>query len=287
VLYGLLASFLVAAEGTAPFRCGELVEAAGRALSTEEIIGGLRRRGIAASDLGCVQTSALPASIRTAAADNVVGTLPGRDTSASGTRARLADGRWVKLFQDGSWTFERIELEASPAPTVRTDGFRGAAWGSTSSQIRRREHAALERVARNALVYTTSVGGLDTEATFFFIDSKLVIGRYNFTTEHIDDLDYIEDYEHVMGLMADRYGPPVVDRTLWTADVYRDRPEAWGFAVVLGHLSRAAEWDTQDSRVTLRLFGDGEHITLRLDYQSKAYMAQRSAAQKVKDSKGL
>lgn len=270
-----------------PFRCAELVEVAGRALSTDEVIAQIRRRGVAAEELACVMSAPLPASVRTAASKHVAGELPLDSGLPPGVvRARLAGGDWVLLSPDGSWKLEPPPPSVPPS-TVRTDGFRGVPWGSTSAQVRRKERASMNRVMKNALVYDAAVAGLQAETSYLFADSQLVVGRYLFTAEHVDDLDYIRDYEHVLGLLADRYGRPVVDEDTWSNDTYRDQPNAWGFAVALGYLTRVAEWELADARLVLRLSGDGDDIFLRLDYQSRAWLERRAAQQKSKDMRGL
>lgn len=276
-----------AAAAAEPFGCAELVEVAGRALSTDEVLTQIQRRGVAGAELACVMAAPLPASIRTAASRHVSGKVPADSGLPAGVlRARLAGGDWALLTPDGRWTLEPPPPSAPPS-SVRTDGFRGLTWGSTSAQVRRKERASLDRVMKNALVYDAAVAGLQAEASYLFADAQLVAGRYLFTAEHVDDLDYIRDYEHVLGLLADRYGRPVVDEDTWSNDTYRDQPNAWGFAVALGYLTRVAEWELADARVVLRLSGDGDDIFLRLDYQSRAWLDRRAAQQKTKDMRGL
>jgi len=55
------------------------------------------------------------------------------------------------------------------------------------------------------------VGGFDATATYYFTDSVLVGGSYQFNVEHSNGNLYITDFKKIKGILTESYGKPIHD----------------------------------------------------------------------------
>jgi hypothetical protein len=60
---------------------------------------------------------------------------------------------------------------------------------------------------------------------------------------------------HWSRFFRDRYGTPSGDYWAWNYPLYKDRPERYGDAVLLSHLSRSSIWETARTVITLEMSG--------------------------------
>jgi|GEM_PF-2360210 len=155
--------------------------------------------------------------------------------------------------------------------TTPTTDFRNVRWGMTIAEVTTAEtEAVLSPVTgHSVLAGSTTVAGRRVNLFYRFTDSRLSEAFYVFQDTHINENLYIEDFRSMKELLALKYGPPTIDEMLWEGNLYRDRKDKWGFAVLCGDLMYWAEWDTPRTTVTLVLSGDNFKAFHSLTYQSK------------------
>ncbi|HBK59444.1 MAG TPA: hypothetical protein DDZ84_01445 [Firmicutes bacterium] len=155
--------------------------------------------------------------------------------------------------------------------TTPTTDFRNVRWGMTIAEVTTAEtEAVLSPVTgHSVLAGSTTVAGRRVNLFYRFTDSRLSETFYVFQDTHINENLYIEDFRSMKELLALKYGPPTIDEMLWEGNLYRDRKDKWGFAVLCGDLMYWAEWDTPRTTVTLVLSGDNFKAFHSLTYQSK------------------
>jgi len=103
-----------------------------------------------------------------------------------------------------------------------------------------------------------------------YMNDRLVGARYLLTEHHVRASEHWQDYQNLVKILSNRYGPPSGDNWIWLVALYKDRPSRYGDAVLLGHLNRSSVWETDRSIITLEMSGrplDG--IRTIISYASK------------------
>ncbi|WP_128547854.1 hypothetical protein [Larkinella soli] len=158
----------------------------------------------------------------------------------------------------------------SPGQPTEAD-LRSLRWGMHSQEVRTLERLAPIRVTDTTQIYRQR-WFYNYPATLHldFIDDRLAGARYILTEKHIRAIDHWKDYHDIVKILSDRYGTPPGDYWTWNVPLYKDRPERFGDAVLLGHLRRSSVWETGRSIITLEMSGtprDGIYTVL--SYTSK------------------
>ena len=178
--------------------------------------------------------------------------------------------------------------EESMQEFVEDDGdydFRKTRWGMSRDEVKKREKSAPKAESEGEIDYSDRVAGLNATVGYVFIDNKLVSCGYLFDEPHSNKNQYISDYETLKNAFIKKYGQPADDQTIWKGDLYRDRPDDYGFAVSLGDLTYYATWETPKTEITLSLRGDNYKIYLMAYYQSKELkdLQQKSDEKEIED----
>lgn len=162
--------------------------------------------------------------------------------------------------------------EQSIAEFVEDDGdydFRKTRWGMSRDEVKKREKSEPKAESDTEIDYSDRVAGLNTTVGYVFIDDKLVSCGYLFDEPHTNKNQYISDYDNLKEAFIKKYGQPTDDQTIWKDDLYRNKPDQYGFAVSLGDLAYYAKWETPKTEITLSLRGDNYKIYLMAYYESK------------------
>ena len=183
---------------------------------------------------------------------------------AAETIARTNEGRTVVLRDDGTWVFSN-DIGA-PA-----DGAFGAIpWGSARKSVMKTTGVEPGYLGGQLTGRETGLLGLDFLTFYYFSDDKLVRGRYVLSGEHSNQNDFIQDYQEIKAALETKYGPPETDEIIWRNEGYRDDANQYGYAISLGQLTYKADWEGEDTDITLQLSGDNYKITVFLEYTSNA-----------------
>lgn len=165
--------------------------------------------------------------------------------------------------------------------------FRSADFGMSREQVRASEPDAKWLASGEQIGFITEVAGLSVQATYVFINDEFYMGGYSVVEPHADDNAYLNDYDRLKSLLAEKYGKPQTDDTLWRNDLFRREPSSYGMAISIGHMEKMAYWDLDKMEVAIRLSGDNYDVDLWIFYESKAHKDAVSAASKKSQLDGL
>ena len=191
---------------------------------------------------------------------------------AAETVARTNEGRTVVLRDDGTWVYS--DVNNAPA---ESGAFRGIPWGSPRKSVMKTDGVEPGYLGGQLIGRETALLGLDFLTIYYFSDDKLVRGRYVLSEEHSNQNDFIQDYQKIKAALESKYGPPETDEIVWRNAGYRDDADQYGYAVALGHLTYEADWEGDDTDISLQLRGDNYEITVFLEYTANAlrYLEER------------
>ncbi len=147
--------------------------------------------------------------------------------------------------------------------------FRQTYWGMNREQVKKSETMKPIDETDTQVVYSGNVSGMDAQFGYIFVGGKLVQAAYIFTEKHTNENEYISDYKKLKEILSRKYGTPNLDDQVWRNNLYRNDPDKWGFAISYGHLTYRSKWETEDSEISLVLYGDNYKVTLGATYQSK------------------
>jgi hypothetical protein len=165
--------------------------------------------------------------------------------------------------------------------------FRAVRWGMSRAEVKGRESAQLVSDAPDGIMYEVSVAGHDAALAYFFVEDSLTSSIYQFTEEHTNKNDFIEDYNELKQMLTRKYGVPAEDTTVWKDRLYQDDPSQWGMAVATGGLALRSKWQTARTEVALGLVGDNFKVKLGLIYLSKDLYAKEKAYDSTRELEGL
>ena len=149
--------------------------------------------------------------------------------------------------------------------------FRNVNWGMTIDEVKQKETLDLILEENGALMYKTSLAGMDCYLLYDFINQKLCSAMYSIDKEHINENQYIEDFLKLKNLLIRKYGPPDKDEEIWKRSLYKSDPNYQGFAVSIGDLILASTWETNKTKIDIVLWGNNYEIKHAIQYQSKEY----------------
>lgn len=147
--------------------------------------------------------------------------------------------------------------------------FRNATWGMSKEEVEKVEVEDKISDDGKSLLYSTQVNNLNAALLYRFVDNQLVRTGYVIEENYTNENQYIYDFDDLKKALSEKYGNPISDDVIWHSDLYKDDVDEWGFAVSLGDLEYIAKWDTGETDITLRLFGNNYDINLLIVYVGK------------------
>lgn len=173
------------------------------------------------------------------------------------------DGIAVVLRENGTWEFfEKPQGTAAP-------DFRQANWGMRKDQVKKLEKVKIIQEGTNTLMYQGKLSAFNVSIWYVFVSNSFVRGVYVIHEKHVNSADHIADYSVFKYLLLKKYGKPNDDEIYWKDNLYFDDPQQWGTALGVGHLVYHTAWDTERTKITMRLTGDHSRISHTIHYQSK------------------
>lgn len=177
------------------------------------------------------------------------------------------DGRDVILYPDGGWAFgQRSDAESKQEAFT----FRRTRWGFSPSEVQAAESGELVKASEDGLIFKDRISKFPCLIAFFFARGHLVRAKYNLLVEHALSSEYLADFEFLLGILQKKYGTPTDSQKHWLDERYKEDEEAWGRAVLLGHLVLYEAWLTESTEISLMLRGDDNRIYLEIEYSSRA-----------------
>ncbi len=129
---------------------------------------------------------------------------------------------------------------------------RSLRWGMSKKEVQTLEQSATFRISDTTLLYRQRwFYNFPASVKFAFVKDQLAGALYIFTDRPVRAQQHWEDYGALVKLLSERYGPPSGEYQNWTVPLYKERPDHYGDAVLLGHLNRSNVWETARTVVTL------------------------------------
>ena len=163
---------------------------------------------------------------------------------------------------------ERVANETTEDHTSN----QGTHWGMSIDQVLALEGKPAVRETSEGMEiigYQKKVIDKDCLVGYLFVDNKLFKTQYNFVERHANKSQYLEDYEKVKTLVAERYGKPEGEAVDWNNSHYKNDTNNWGTALSLGHVEYRSRWLTSESEIILSLFKVDNDVLMRIEYSGK------------------
>lgn len=180
-----------------------------------------------------------------------------------------------------------VAATAVPAATAEDTDFRRGRWGDSPAAVKAAETLDVSQEETSdgvtVLVYEDELAGLAAEAAYLFQDGELYQGVYRFNERHTDHAEHIADFERLHALLTEKYGEPESSGTRWINELFKGNPDNWDEALVAGHVSWAATWVTERTKIQMALFGKAFRVQHGITYESRAGEAERDAEQEAEE----
>lgn len=163
-----------------------------------------------------------------------------------------------------------LQLTGSSQPSE--NDLRMLRWGMSRKEVQTLEQSTPYRITDSTLQYRQRwFYNFPASVKFTFVKDQLAGALYIFTNRHVRAQQHWEDYQGLVRILSERYGTPSGDYWSWNYPLYKDRPERYGDAVLLSHLSRSSVWETERTIITLEMSGKPkEGIYTVISYAKKS-----------------
>jgi len=106
---------------------------------------------------------------------------------------------------------------------------------------------------------------------YVFVQDQLTAARFFILDTFTDNSYYISDFMKAKNYLAQRFGLPVDDRTIWLDRTYQDRQEYWGRALGSGLLEFRSSWVIGETEVDLILTGSDNRVAFMAECFGQKY----------------
>lgn len=152
--------------------------------------------------------------------------------------------------------------------------FRGINWTTSKDEILKLEKGKLAK--DNGWMLFFDVGkvlNMQTESVYMFTTNGDLAGcGYIFKPEHINNNDYLSDYENVKKSVSSKYGEPKTNEEKWDTKASKDmmEKEYKGLALTMGSLELSTVWQLDE--FIIYLFGETSEseVEIMLSYENIA-----------------
>lgn len=159
-----------------------------------------------------------------------------------------------------------VLLLTSITQTFAQTDFRKGSWGDSEAEIIQKE--GIKNISSEAGIYgfESSIGGKECIAGYVFTDDKLFRGAYIFTSKYYDGKEYIRDYDYLKKLLTMKYEEPYEDEMEWASETWKNKPDHYGSALILGDVSYHSYWRTDRTVIALTMATESGNVTIRIFY---------------------
>ena len=176
----------------------------------------------------------------------------------------------VSLFWRRLSNFVIITCAGLLASSAYAADFRDASWGMTMAQVKSLHAGEIPANQRQAMVnYDGKLAGLDVLIYYRFNElGGLYQAGYQASLTHADQNVYITEYNQLNSLLRRRYPESPEPEMIWNNRLFETKPDNWGRAVALGHLTYQWSYSTGNTRIKHELNSDKRrHISHQLSYE--------------------
>jgi len=165
--------------------------------------------------------------------------------------------------------------------------FRKTKWGMSKAEVKKNEKAKFVDEGADGFAYKGKLLNFNVLIIYRFLDNKLSEGIYSFEEKHMNDSDYIADFNTIKELLIKKYGAPYFDTYHWKNNMYREDIQRHGTAISMGHLILLSKWETDRTNIDMILKGTNLNISHGLLYKYKNTDALKSKDAEKKDLNNL
>ncbi len=153
--------------------------------------------------------------------------------------------------------------------TAQAADFRQAQWGMSVNEVKALHSGELSaNQGRRMVEYEAKLGDLDV-LIFYRFDGlgRLYQAGYRSIEDHDDINLHISDFQALNALLRRKYPQSDAVVEQWQNPMFKAKPEQWGRAIKLGHLSFAWSYQNDRTRTEHILSGDRRSITHVVRYE--------------------
>ena len=166
--------------------------------------------------------------------------------------------------------------------TLTGQDFRKTTWGMSPNEVKESESLELVQETEDALVYETTIAGLNTYLGYIFTDGKLTRTKYYITEIHMNESEYVTDYDYLNGFLKKKYGIPTQEEVAWKDDSpYKARKSDWGNRIEDGDLTLFTIYNTSNTEIKIRLSAEDYKIFLEIQYSSMSEELKKLEEEKI------
>ena len=146
--------------------------------------------------------------------------------------------------------------------------FRNTRWEMSKKAVLKAEDFATPlSEAPDSLVFSSKMGHLDCLISYVFEPGDRLCGaRYIFQPDYADGTRYLADFDFLLKVIQDKFGPPQQNSIEWLNETFKDNKDFFGFALMEGHFERTVEWLTQRTLIACTLGREDGRIFYHISY---------------------
>lgn len=202
--------------------------------------------------------------------------------TAADRTATTEDGKKVVLHDNGRWEYlvenkkptvtekpdsKRVHLVELIKNDLRFD-FRNVRWGMSKKEVIAAEKATLVSRRSDTLYYDVTFLGYKSSVVYFFDSNVLYKADFIIHQTHIDPSLFYKDFNELKSYFTKSYGKALSDKLEWKNEIYKKDKSKWGFAISIGFLVCRAEWNSNRTRIILKIKGSNHQISTKIVYTS-------------------
>jgi hypothetical protein len=124
----------------------------------------------------------------------------------------------------------------------RPADFRAVNWGMSVADVKKAEAAKLQEEKDGELIFETHIAGEPVVIHYRFDAGKLASAEYDFVQQYRETERYVEAFDVLQNQLEKKYGAPLANVQRCDDSFYADYPRRWGTGIVVGKLTRDANW---------------------------------------------
>lgn len=150
--------------------------------------------------------------------------------------------------------------------------FRDASWGMSLEEVIALHGEQLPADRRQGrIAYDGKLAGLDVLIYYRFDETGVLAeAGYEVLTDEEDGAAAIDAYDKLNTLLRRKYQDAQTPQLSWTNRVFEPKPQQWGRAVLIGHLTYDWRYAAERTAITHQLSGNRRMIKHLLRYEAQA-----------------
>ena len=150
--------------------------------------------------------------------------------------------------------------------------FRNARWGMTKEAVTASEiKMDPVEISKNTIRYKTQILGKNVELIYLFSQNQLAKAAYKLDDNYLNSGHFLNTYRKLKAALTQKYGPPKEESMNWLNDTFRNVSQKKGLALSLGHTEYFANWETEISRIRIRMKEENYYVICIIEFWSKQH----------------